>query len=96
MELIDTPYYLNDKHKHYLIETHSLNFVLRLRKLVADGTISKDDLAIYYVDFDEERNESSMKLIEVDSDGEVEWWPEGIFNESLKEVIEIRKAQEKK
>ncbi len=88
--------FLNNKHKHYLVETHSLNFVLRLRKLVADGTISKDDLAIYYVDFDEERNESSMKLIEVDSDGEVEWWPEGIFNESLKEVIEIRKAQEKK
>ena len=88
--------YLDDNNKHYLIETHSQNFVLRLRKMVAEGKLKPEDLAIYYVDFDEEENESTLKKIEVDADGEVEWWPSGIFNESLNEVIELRKAQDSK
>lgn len=88
--------YLDDNNKHYLIETHSQNFILRLRKIVAEGKLKPEDLAIYYVDFDEEENESTLKKIEVDTDGEVEWWPSGIFNESLNEVIELRKAQDSK
>ncbi len=84
---------LEDKNKSYLIETHSQNFVLRMRRLVAEGKLGKDDLAIYYVHFDEFSKESFLKKIEVDNDGEVTWWPEGIFSESLNEVIEIRNAQ---
>lgn len=88
--------YLDNKNKHFLIETHSQNFVLRLRKLVAEGILKNEDLAIYYVDFNEEKNESNLSLIEIDDIGEVKWWPEGIFSESLKEVIEIRKAQDQR
>lgn len=84
---------LEDKNKSYLIETHSQNFVLRMRRLVAEGKLDKDDLAIYYVHFDEFAKESFLKKIEVDNEGEVIWWPEGIFSESLNEVIEIRNAQ---
>jgi predicted ATPase len=82
-----------DSNKNYLIETHSQNFVLRMRRLVAEGKLSKDDLAIYYVDFDEQKQESSLKLIEVDGLGRVSFWPEGIFNETLTETIGIRTAQ---
>ena len=32
----------------------------------------------------------------VDNNGDVKWWPTGIFNESLNEVIELRKAQDSK
>ena len=88
--------YLEDNNRHYFIETHSQNFVLRLRKIVAEGKLKPEDLAIYYVDFDEEENESTLKKIEVYTDGEVEWWPSGIFNVSLNEVIELRKAQDSK
>jgi predicted ATPase len=88
--------YIEDNNRHYLIETHSQNFVLRMRKMVASGALKPEDLAIYYVDFDEDENESTLKKIEVDNDGEVEWWPTGIFNESLGEVIELRKAQDSK
>lgn len=88
--------FLENNNKHYLIETHSQNFVLRLRKLVAEGILKNEDLAIYYVDFNEEKNESNLSLIEIDDIGEVKWWPEGIFSESLKEVIEIRKAQDQR
>ena len=84
---------LSDKNKKYFIETHSQNFVLRLRALVAEGTLQKENLAIYYVDFDEYKNESNLILIEVDDLGEVAYWPENIFNESLDESRRIRKAQ---
>jgi predicted ATPase len=88
--------YLEDKNKHYLIETHSQNFVLRLRALVAEGKLKTDEIAIYYVDFLENENESILEKIEVNNLGEVEWWPPNVFNESLKEVIKIRKYQEGK
>jgi predicted ATPase len=88
--------YVEDNNRRYLIETHSENFVMRLRTIVAQGLLKPEDLAIYYVDFHEGKNESTLRKIEVDNDGEVEWWPTGIFNESLNEVIELRKAQDSK
>ncbi len=85
--------YIKDNNRNYLIETHSQNFVLRMRRLVAEGKIRKEDLAIYYVDFEEELNESILTLINVDDDGKVDYWPDGIFNETLSETIAIRTAQ---
>lgn len=84
---------LEDKNKRYLIETHSQNFVLRLRRLVAEGKIDKDDVIIYFVDFDEDEVKSDLKKININDSGEVDYWPEDIFNESLSEVLAIRKAQ---
>jgi AAA15 family ATPase/GTPase len=82
--------------KKYLIETHSQNFVLRLRRLVAEGKLDKNDLAIYWVDNDEETNASTLKKINVNDLGEVDFWPENVFSESLDETIAIRSAQIKK
>lgn len=86
---------LKQGNKRYLIETHSQNFVLRARRLVAEGKLNKEDLAIYYVDFDEEKNCSTLTYIAVEDTGEVEYWPDGIFSETLIEVSGIRKAQKK-
>ncbi|WP_237275866.1 DUF3696 domain-containing protein [Tenacibaculum ovolyticum] len=83
----------SDKLKSYLIETHSLNFVLRVRRLVAEGKLKKEDIIIYYVDFDEELNESNLKTINVDDGGGVEWWPEGVFGETTNESRAIYNAQ---
>lgn len=85
--------YLEDNNRKYLIETHSQNFVLRMRRLVAEGKLKPEDLAIYYVEFDEEENESNLKRIEVDDLGRVAWWPEHIFSETLIETTAIRNAQ---
>lgn len=87
---------LSEGSKRYLIETHSQNFVLRLRRLVANGTLKPNDFALYFVDFDEETSTSNLKQINVDEVGEVDFWPENIFNESLDEVLAIRKAQKEK
>ena len=82
-----------DKNKKYLIETHSQNFVLRIRRLIAEKKLNPNDLALYYVDFNEENNESELKRIIVSDTGKVDFWPEGIFSESLEETIGIRTAQ---
>lgn len=82
-----------DTNKKYLFETHSQNFILRLRRLVAEGKLSTDSLGIYYVDFDEDKNESNLKEISVDSGGGVEWWPDGIFGETSLETRAIYNAQ---
>ncbi|WP_312075673.1 DUF3696 domain-containing protein [Chryseobacterium sp.] len=82
-----------DRNKKYLIETHSQNFILRLRRLIAEGFLSADDLGIYYVDFDEEKNESNLIEVEIDEGGGVKWWPEGIFGETTIETRAIYNAQ---
>ncbi|CAH0195561.1 DUF3696 domain-containing protein [Chryseobacterium sp. Bi04] len=81
-----------DKNKKYLIETHSQNFVLRLRRLVAEGKLRPDDLNIYYVDYDEDQNFSELKPIVIDEFGKVDWWPD-VFGETLQEASAIRTAQ---
>ncbi|MCZ8089757.1 MAG: DUF3696 domain-containing protein [Flavobacterium sp.] len=82
-----------DKNKKYLFETHSQNFVLRMRRLVAEGKLSAEDLAIYYINYDEDIYESELQRIKVDDLGRVSFWPDGIFNETLDETIGIRTAQ---
>lgn len=81
-----------DSNKNYLIETHSQNFVLRMRRLVAEGKLEPEQLNIYYVDFDEIENESNILKIEVNKDGSVEKWPDGIFGETVIEARAIMNA----
>lgn len=84
---------LTDKNKKYLIETHSPNFVLRLRRLVAEKKLDKEQLSIYYVDYDDVENESCLKKIEIDDLGKPSFWPKNIFSETLDETSAIRTAQ---
>lgn len=76
-----------------LVETHSESLVLRIRRRVAEG-LSPDQVAIVYV---EDIGEGSrLRRIHLNSDGEVDWWPEGVFSEAFLEVKAIRRAQRRK
>lgn len=90
--------YLEDKNKRYLIETHSENFILRLQNLIADPDVkfSPNDLQIYYVDYNENNQESSLNPIVIEEDGEIEDWPDNVFNESIDEVYKLRRNQKKR
>jgi len=79
----------------YIIETHSEVFILRIRRLIAEGELNIDDVNIYWVD-DTEYDGSNLVKIEIDSEGEVSFWPENIFSEDLQEVMAIRRSQSKK
>jgi len=84
-----------DRNKSYLIETHSKNFILRLRRLIAEKKISNSDVALYYVKFDEDSKSSSLEEIVLTERGMIDSssrWPDNVFEESLDEVIAIRDA----
>ena len=57
--------------------------------------IKKEDIIIYWID-DLQRPGSELNKIEVDDNGDVNFWPEGIFTESLEEVKGMRRAQREK
>ncbi len=82
-----------DPNKHYLIETHAQNFVLRVRRLIAEGRLDPQNVALYFVDFDENTRESNLKQIQIDNLGRVDYWPRNVFSETLDETIAIRDAQ---
>jgi len=82
----------NSKNR-YLIETHSKNFILRLRRLIAEGKLDKSLVNLYWVEFSEIESSSILKKIPINDKGEVEFWPENIFNESFEETLALKKAQ---
>ena len=75
------------------METHSEHLLLRLRRLVAEGQFSPDDVAILYVEKDGAT--SRVQDVPVDSLGHIEpsRWPAGFFNEGLSESLALAQAQ---
>lgn len=87
---------LIDTNKRYLIETHSENFILRLRRLIAENKYSyftEANLKIYYIYYDEDLNESSLREVIVEGNGNVKNWPKGVFSESMDELLAMKNAQ---
>lgn len=87
---------LEDINKRYLIETHSENFILRLRRLIAEKKFdffTVDHIRIYYVEYDELTNESNLREVTISENGDVKNWPRKVFSESLDELIAIKNAQ---
>jgi hypothetical protein len=84
---------IENPNKHYFIETHSLNFILRLRTLVASGKISSKNLAMYFIDFDKEKVSSSIQCVEIKENGDVNRWPgDKVFNETYIEALNLRNS----
>jgi predicted ATPase len=84
---------IKDLNTKYLVETHSENFILRLRRLIAEKKLDKSLLNIYWVNYNEELNSSQLIKINVNDLGEVDYWPPNIFNENFEEVKALRRAQ---
>ena len=85
-----------DKNKKYLIETHSHTFILRLQRMLAEGKLTVDDVAIYFVHFDEQVGSSSLQKVDIKTDGSIPNWPEGMFAEVLQEVMAINNARNRR
>jgi predicted ATPase len=82
----------NSKNR-YLVETHSKNFILRLRRLIAEEKLDKNLVNLYWVDYSELESSSSLNKVPIKDNGEVDSWPENIFNESFEETLALKKAQ---
>jgi len=74
-----------------ILETHSENLLLRIRRRVAEGAADPDIVALYWIE-DRTDGSSSVRRIQILPDGEVDFWPEGVFSESYQEVRALRYA----
>jgi predicted ATPase len=77
-----------------LVETHSEQILLRLQRRIAEGVLPHSLVALYFVEVTAEG--SRLRPIVLSPDGEVEWWPEGVFEESFQEVAAMSRAQRRK
>lgn len=82
-----------DPNKAVMVETHSQNLMIRLRTLIAKGELKRDDVALYYVDYDQATFKSNLREVVIKENGEVENWPEHMFLETLNEALALRNAQ---
>lgn len=76
------------EHAQVLSETHSENFILRLRRKVAAAEIPSDSLRLLYVD-----EHAQVSTIDVAADGSVSDWPEGVFAYDIEEARAIVEAR---
>jgi hypothetical protein len=73
-----------------IIETHSEGLLLRVRRRIVEGTFPLKDLALYFVDRDD--TGSVVRRIQVNADGELSDWPEGVFLERYHDVMAMQRA----
>jgi hypothetical protein len=74
----------------FIIETHSETFLLRLRRRIAEG-VPAEMVAMYFVDHDGQA--SQVRPIHVDQDGNLDFWPDGVFSEDYAETRALTAAQ---
>ena len=70
-----------------IAETHSEHVLLRLQRRIREQEISADDVAVLYVDQDED-GVGHVKPLRLDSQGFfIDPWPAGFFDEPLDEIF---------
>jgi len=86
-----------ENNQTFIIETHSENMLLRLRKLVVENDFgfTKDDVIIYWLEDAELKGQELMEIT-IDENGVLSDWRDGVFDEGLKEVLEMQKALNRK
>ena len=62
----------NQRQVGSIIETHSDNILLRLRRLIARGDLSHEDVSVAFFTFDEESNMPTVKNLDINEDGSME------------------------
>jgi predicted ATPase len=83
---------IKNSNVRFMVETHSENFLLRIRRRVAEGRIDPNDVIIYWIN-NERGSVSYVQPIHVETDGELDMWPSGVFSEDFEEVRAIRSVR---
>jgi predicted ATPase len=83
---------LNNLSNTIILETHSKELLLRLRRRVAEAETHFQDINIIYTE--SKSGNCTVNYIKMNQYGELDWWPSGVFEESFEEVIKIREAKD--
>ncbi|MFF3963359.1 DUF3696 domain-containing protein [Streptomyces griseorubiginosus] len=79
--------------RRVIVETHSEHILLRLRRRIAEGKISSNDVAVYYCD--SQAGRSVIERVPMGDKAELERsdWPAGFFEEQLEDSMALAVAQ---
>lgn len=77
--------------RQYIVETHSEHLLLRLRRRIAEGRVSSDDVCVLYVE--RGAKSSTVRSLDLDASGHFIDWPDSFFDERYKEALSIVEAQ---
>ena len=77
-----------------VIETHSEHLLLRLRRLVAEGQITPEQVALYFVEREDE--DRRFARFSIESNGHIprEEWPKEFFHDALRESLALASAKQ--
>ncbi|ARC36850.1 hypothetical protein A6J80_11080 [Paracoccus yeei] len=75
-----------------LIETHSEQLIMRVRRRIAENVINPEDVVLWSIGHSRQAGESDVRIISLDRTGTPSDWPEGVFEESLQDLTALRSA----
>lgn len=79
------------KDRYKVIETHSEHIIRKIQVLIAQKSLNKEEVAVYY--FDKKNGETKIKEMKLSERGLfVDDWPEGFFDEDTKLFSELFQA----
>ena len=73
-----------------IVETHSEHLLIRMQRLVAEGKVSPDQVAIYF--FEKGPEGATLRPMSINRDGALENAPEGFFSEDYQELVEMQRS----
>ena len=76
------------RHSQVIVETHSENFILRLRRRIAENRIKNTAIGLYFLD-----EARTVQRIKIDEFGTVDNWPPGVFESDIEEARAIVEAK---
>jgi hypothetical protein len=76
------------RNNQFLVETHSEHLMLRIQRLIREGTLHPADVSVLYVTREEDG--SHCYSLRLDDEGDfIDEWPEGFFEEGFREIFSV-------
>ena len=74
-----------------ILESHSEHLLLRLQRRVAEGSVSADDIKLYFCDAP--KGVSRLESLSLDLFGRIDNWPENFMGDAFGETYAAEKAR---
>ena len=86
---------VTERNLQVIVESHSEHLLVRLQRRIAEGTVGRDKIGLYFCSNDEAEGVSTLEPLKVDRVGNIRNWPENFFGDVMGDMFAITDAQAK-
>lgn len=79
-----------ERNVQLIVESHSEHFLNRLQRRIAEGTLSPDDVAIYFCK--RQGQAAELETLRINEYGDIENWPENFFGDEMEDLAARTRA----